>query len=155
MRRMVLAGPVPSVRATVPSLPRPRSTSASARGDVRRPRAPPHEPPPGPSQARGDDGVDARADVFSFGACSAYEMLTGALPFDEHTKGFHAALLLRVTLDRPPPPARARVPTLPEAVDECLRRALSPDRERRTATAGAFAGPRGAGRAAGLRARCG
>lgn len=91
-----------------------------------------------PEQARGEATVDARADVFSFGVV-AYEMLTGALPFDEHTKGFHAALLLRVTLDRPPPSVRARAPGLPLAVDDCLRRALHPERERRTASAGAFA----------------
>jgi serine/threonine-protein kinase len=91
-----------------------------------------------PEQARGDVVVDARADVFSF-AVVAYEMLTGALPFDDHTRGCHMARLQRVMLATPPPPVRARSPSLPEAVDGCLRRALMPDVDRRTASAGAFA----------------
>jgi hypothetical protein len=69
----------------------------------------------------------------------AYEMLTGALPFDDRDSGFHVALMRRMVLATPAPSVRATVPSLPPAVDECLAAALCADRDRRTSTAGAFA----------------
>jgi serine/threonine-protein kinase len=91
-----------------------------------------------PEQARGDADLDARADVFALGVV-AFEMLTGALPFDDPGSGFHVALMRRMVLAGPAPSVRTTVPSLPPAVDECLAAALSADRERRTSTAGAFA----------------
>jgi len=91
-----------------------------------------------PEQARGDADLDARADVFALGVV-AFEMLTGALPFDDPASGFHVALMRRMVLAGPAPSVRAAVPSLPPAVDECLAAALCADRERRTSSAGAFA----------------
>jgi hypothetical protein len=83
-----------------------------------------------PEQLRGD-ALDARADVYSLGAVT-FETLTGRLPFGT---GNFIDLALRQSegFDR------VSFEGLSPALSEALKRALSLDRERRPATAAAFA----------------
>ena len=82
-----------------------------------------------PEQARGWE-LDARTDIFSFGAV-LYEMATGRAPFDGDT----AALIFDAILNRDPTPPSRLEPTLPEAMDRIVLRALDKDREVRYQTA--------------------
>jgi serine/threonine protein kinase len=71
-----------------------------------------------PEQIRGTP-VDGRADQYAL-ACSAFELLTGTLPFqrDEPTAEMYAHL------SEPPPKLTSRLPGLPPAVDGVLTRCL-------------------------------
>jgi len=81
-----------------------------------------------PEQARGERGVDARADVFSLG-CVLYECLAGVPPF----RGAHVmAVLLKVVLEDPPRLCEV-VSDVPEALDEIIGRMLTKDRAARPA----------------------
>ncbi len=82
-----------------------------------------------PEQARGWE-LDARTDIFSFGAV-LYEMTTGRAPFDGDT----AALIFDAILNRDPTPPSRLEPTLPEAMDRIVLRALDKDRDVRYQTA--------------------
>jgi eukaryotic-like serine/threonine-protein kinase len=74
-----------------------------------------------PEQASGsNDEVDHRADQWAL-ACIAWEMLSGAAPFD--ADDIHA-LFFRLT-HLPPPPLSQSAPDLPPAVEQVLLRALS------------------------------
>ena len=81
-----------------------------------------------PEQAEGK-AVDARSDIFSFGAM-LYEMLAGSRAFQGETLISTISAILK---DTPPPLAKARHdvgPELQEIVDRCLRK----DRETRYAS---------------------
>jgi tRNA A-37 threonylcarbamoyl transferase component Bud32/tetratricopeptide (TPR) repeat protein/TolB-like protein len=72
-----------------------------------------------PEQAAGDPDVDARADLYAFGA-TAYEMLAGVPPF----AGRSPSELLRAHLTEAPPSLAAKRPELPAPlvaiVNACL-----------------------------------
>ncbi|HET7469267.1 MAG TPA: protein kinase [Gemmatimonadales bacterium] len=74
-----------------------------------------------PEQASGDRALDARSDVYSLGSV-LYEMLAGEAPFTAPT--MQAMIVKRLT--EPPPSVRAVRPTVPEAVDHAIRKALAP-----------------------------
>jgi serine/threonine-protein kinase len=73
-----------------------------------------------PEQASGVRAVDARSDVYSL-ACVAYEMLGGDPPF---TGGSPQAVMARHALDAPLPLRSVR-PTVSEAMDVVLAKALA------------------------------
>jgi serine/threonine protein kinase len=86
-----------------------------------------------PEQIRGTP-VDGRADQYAL-ACSAFELLTGTLPFqrDEPTAEMYAHL------SEPPPKLTSRLPGLPPAVDGVLTRALAKAPGDRYPSCGQFA----------------
>ena len=86
-----------------------------------------------PEQAAGDKAIDARTDIYSLAAV-VYEMLAGEPPFTGPTA--QAVAMKRLT--EAPPSVRRGRPTVPEAVDEAIRRALAPLPADRFATAGEF-----------------
>jgi tetratricopeptide (TPR) repeat protein/tRNA A-37 threonylcarbamoyl transferase component Bud32 len=78
--------------------------------------------------------VDIRTDIFSAG-CVLYELVTGASPF-------HSASVpetLRRVLTEEPPSISSSAGGIPPGLDGVLRRAMSKDRDARTATAGDLA----------------
>ena len=74
-----------------------------------------------PEQARGET-VDARADVFSFG-CVLYQMLSGKSAFSGH----NALDRYVAIINEDPPPLKEQEPSVPDALDELVHRALSKD----------------------------
>ncbi|MBI4822552.1 MAG: protein kinase [Deltaproteobacteria bacterium] len=80
-----------------------------------------------PEQMVGQD-VDHRTDIFAVGVM-AYQMLTGALPFQG--------------MDRMHPPTQLRVlaPSVPESLEQLVLASLAFDRNRRVQTAAEFAAP--------------
>ena len=73
-----------------------------------------------PEQTEGKE-VDARSDIFSFGAV-LFEMLTGEPTFQRDSTSATIAAILR---DDPPPLARSRPdlpPELEQLVERCLRK---------------------------------
>jgi serine/threonine protein kinase/formylglycine-generating enzyme required for sulfatase activity len=83
-----------------------------------------------PEQARGEP-VDARSDVFSFGAM-LYEMLAGRRPF----QGESVAALLSSILRDDPPPVEGLRPGIPSDVAAVVVRCLARERDARYASAG-------------------
>ena len=83
-----------------------------------------------PEQIRGVD-VGAPADVYSLG-CVLFHTLTGEAPFP--VEGDAAKLWAHMT--DPPPSVRERVPSVPEAFDEVVRRAMAKNPGERYASAG-------------------
>jgi serine/threonine-protein kinase len=75
-----------------------------------------------PEQAKGDHGVDHRADVYSVGA-TLYHLVTGKRPFDGDDPG---AILSAVLTDEPVRP-RAIDPRIPEGVELIIQRAMAKD----------------------------
>jgi eukaryotic-like serine/threonine-protein kinase len=73
-----------------------------------------------PEQARGSDGLDARADVFALG-CLLFECLTGQTPF----AAVHATAVLTKILFEDTPRLGQRLPGAPEALEGLLQRMLA------------------------------
>ncbi len=73
-----------------------------------------------PEQLRGE-AVDCRADEFAWGV-TAYELLTGRLPWPRGADGFQ---LVRAILERLPEPPSKRVLALPSIVDATIMKALA------------------------------
>src|SRR3954451_8210513 len=85
-----------------------------------------------PEQLNGEE-IDARADVYALG-CLAFEVLTGALPFNQRSM---AALLFAHLHTPPPRPSEIR-PQLSSAVDDVFARVLAKAPADRIARAGEF-----------------
>ncbi|HEY7059325.1 MAG TPA: protein kinase, partial [Vicinamibacterales bacterium] len=82
-----------------------------------------------PEQIGGHD-VDARSDVFSFGAV-AFEMLTGRPAFEGET----VAEVRAAVLERDPPAVSWLQPDVPAAIDDVIHRCLAKDVNERFQTA--------------------
>jgi tetratricopeptide (TPR) repeat protein/tRNA A-37 threonylcarbamoyl transferase component Bud32 len=78
-----------------------------------------------PEQARGQD-VDARSDLFSFGAV-LYEMATGQMPF----RGESAPMIFEAILNRAPVAVGRSNPDTPLEVERIVNKALEKDRNLR------------------------
>jgi eukaryotic-like serine/threonine-protein kinase len=87
-----------------------------------------------PEQARGEKGVDARADVYALGAV-LYEMLAGEPPFAAPTA---QQVVARVMHDAPPS-LTARGHRVPPHLDAAVRRALAKRPDDRFPSAATFA----------------
>jgi serine/threonine-protein kinase len=74
-----------------------------------------------PEQSSGDHELDARSDLYALASVS-YEMLAGEPPFT----GPSAQAVIARRLSQPAPSLRVIRPSIPEVVDETLRRALAP-----------------------------
>ncbi|WP_235880216.1 serine/threonine-protein kinase [Polyangium aurulentum] len=79
-----------------------------------------------PEQARGDPGIDARADVFSLG-CLLFECLTG----EPAWKGDRVVAILTRILFENPPRLRTRCPELPGELEALVLRMLHKDPDAR------------------------
>jgi serine/threonine-protein kinase len=73
-----------------------------------------------PEQCDGRGALDARADVYSLGVV-LFEMLAGRAPFEG--RDFGEVLMKQMTA--PAPAVSSLVPTIPEAIDRVLERALA------------------------------
>ncbi|MBA2354776.1 MAG: serine/threonine protein kinase, partial [Acidobacteria bacterium] len=80
-----------------------------------------------PEQLEGKD-VDARADIFSFGAV-LYEMVAGRKAFD----GDSQASVIAATLSATPPPAIVTQPPTPLSLDRVIRTCMKKHRDERWA----------------------
>jgi serine/threonine-protein kinase len=83
-----------------------------------------------PEQARGDQAVDHRTDIYSMGVI-LYQMLTGALPF---TGDNYNTLLIHVLTEAPRPP-RELNPEIPADAEALVLKELEKDPAARSQTA--------------------
>ena len=88
-----------------------------------------------PEQAAGDKALDARTDQFSLAAV-LYELLAGEPPWT----GATAQAVAAKRLSEPAPSVRAVRPNVPAAVDDAIRKALSPVAADRFGSMEQFAG---------------
>jgi serine/threonine protein kinase len=79
-----------------------------------------------PEQARGDNEIDPRSDLYSIGVV-LYQMLTGRLPFEGTN---YNKLLIKVLTENPLPPSEAN-PAFPIEAEALVLRALAKAREDR------------------------
>jgi DNA-binding NarL/FixJ family response regulator/tRNA A-37 threonylcarbamoyl transferase component Bud32 len=86
-----------------------------------------------PEQASGSMEVDARADLYSVGVV-LFEMLTGRVPFEGQG---YSEVMLKV-ISAPFPSLRELDPSLPEGLEEVVRRATAREPSGRFATADEF-----------------
>jgi TolB-like protein/Flp pilus assembly protein TadD len=86
-----------------------------------------------PEQAAGEAEPDGRSDVYSLG-CMLYEMLAGAPPFTGPT----AQSVIARRFTEPAPSVRAARPTVPEALEQAVAKALARVPADRFATAAQF-----------------
>jgi serine/threonine protein kinase len=83
-----------------------------------------------PEQARGDENLDHRVDVWAMGVM-LYECLTGEVPFRANN---YLGIISQVLTHTAMPPSRLRPELgIPEAVEAVVMRAMEKDRERRYA----------------------
>jgi serine/threonine-protein kinase len=83
-----------------------------------------------PEQARGDDELDARVDVYALGVIM-YESATGRVPF---TGNNYLSVISQVLNEDPRPPRELR-PELSEELEAVILRAMAKDRSERYASA--------------------
>jgi tRNA A-37 threonylcarbamoyl transferase component Bud32 len=86
-----------------------------------------------PEQARGDDELDARVDVYALGVIM-YEATTGRVPFIGNN---YLSVISQVLNEEARPPRELR-PELSEEIEAIILRAMSKDREERYASAAAL-----------------
>ena len=82
-----------------------------------------------PEQARGEE-VDQRVDIYAFGLI-LYDMIVGGRRSERAPS---AIAELQQRMQTAPPPPRSLDPSIPEAVDEIIRRCLEPDAAKRFQT---------------------
>ena len=87
-----------------------------------------------PEALRGEQRLDARADIYAVGIV-LYEMLTGWLPCEARS----AREQLAMRTHNPMPRLRARRPDVPPALEELMRRCTTPSPEARIASASELA----------------
>jgi len=87
-----------------------------------------------PEQAAGDKALDARTDIYSLGAV-LYEMLAGEPPFTGPT----AQAIIAKRFSGAVPRVRQARPSVPEAVEQALAKALAPVPADRFSSAAEFA----------------
>ena len=84
-----------------------------------------------PEQARGDEDLDHRADIWALGVL-LFECLTGEVPFRANN---YLQIISQVLTHEPASPSRLRPELgIPEAVDAVVMRAMEKDRARRYQT---------------------
>jgi serine/threonine protein kinase/Leucine-rich repeat (LRR) protein len=83
-----------------------------------------------PEQARGNQPIDARADLFSLG-CVLYRLCSGELPFKSDTT---MGMLLAIATEEPPLPT-TYAPDLPPELCELIMQLLQKDPAKRPASA--------------------
>ena len=83
-----------------------------------------------PEQARGEEDIDARADIYSLG-CVAYYLLTGSLVF--HTSSAISMALAHIEQKPEPPSQRAELP-IPSSLERVVLSCLEKKREDRPQT---------------------
>jgi serine/threonine protein kinase len=87
-----------------------------------------------PEQLQNPDGVDGRADQFSF-AVALYEIMTGVTPFHSENP---RDVIMKILGEEPVPPSQI-VPGLSEKIDQVLFKAMSKNKDDRYPTTAEFA----------------
>ena len=83
-----------------------------------------------PEQALAEPDVDLRADIYSFGV-TAYELLTGALPFGDRP----SQAMIRAHISETPPDVRTKRSDVPEPLARLVMQCLEKDPPKRPASA--------------------